>query len=337
MTSHTLDTQLFKLNKIEKLQKHFGGNVNYMDLDYINDPIPKMPGKDFFKTSDIAITKNNRFSYVPAHTHTFIELNYMYSGSCTQYINDEKIILHQHDLLIMDKDIVQRIDYTSDNDILVNILIKDDSTLGDLANYINESANIVTQFLYNASRTNAIHNNFIWFNLTNNELAINLIESLIMKGLEKNDSQGQSLQLIFSALVIELSKSIKQEKINFADPSTDDLLPILKYLDNHFSTISLNKISQKFGYNTNYLGNKIKKVTGKTFKELVERRKLSAAQNLMIKTHCNVSEICELIGYKNNSSLFRLFKKYLDTTPSEYKKRVSPKKPVNQEFNQRLP
>lgn len=137
--SDNLHDVLFKLNDVEKEQELYGGNVNYMDLDYINHPIPQMPRWDFFKNGDIAVNKNNRFSYVPAHTHNFIEMNYMYSGKCTQYINDEQITLKAGDLIIMDKDIVQRIDYTNENDILVNVLIKDNSAIDKIFRYLDIS------------------------------------------------------------------------------------------------------------------------------------------------------------------------------------------------------
>lgn len=335
MTS-TLKSKLFNLTEVEKLQKHFGGNVNYMDLDYIHDPIPRMPHWDFFKNGEIDITKNNRFSFVPAHTHSFIEFNYMYSGSCTQYINDEKVVLHQNELLVVDKDIVQRIDYTNENDILINILIQTDSPYERVFESIPESTNIVTQLLYNGTRVNSLHNSFIMFDLKSSEVSKKLIESLIQVGLSDSSERQRSLQLIFSALVLELPKLITKQIVNFEDSSSDDLLPVLRYIEKNFSTTSLKKVSEIFGYNTNYLGNKIKANTGKTFKELVEKRRLSAAQNLMLKTNLKLWEINEVIGYQNISSLFRLFKKYLNTTPSEYKRRVHPKVPkeISEQINQ---
>ncbi|MCE2139006.1 AraC family transcriptional regulator, partial [Streptococcus thermophilus] len=70
---------------------------------------------------------------------------------CTQYINGEKVTLHQHNLILMDKDIVQQIESTGSNDILINILLKNDSTMNQLFDYIAVSTNEITQFLYNAS------------------------------------------------------------------------------------------------------------------------------------------------------------------------------------------
>ncbi|MDM7516547.1 AraC family transcriptional regulator [Lentilactobacillus sp. TOM.63] len=324
---NSITSRLFKMTKVEKLQNHFGGNVNYMDLDYIHDPIPKMPQWNFFNDGDIDVTKSNRFSYVPAHTHSFIEFNYMYSGSCTQYINDVKTILHQHDLLVMDKDVVQRIDYTNENDILVNILVKTDSPYEAIFDSIPQSTNEITQLLYNGTRVNSLHNNFMLFNLSSSEVALNLINALIGIGISQSTHRKDSLRFIFSSLLLELPDLTTAKSINLADSSSDDLLPVLKYIEENFATTSLNEVSEIFKYNTNYLGNKIKTNTGKTFNELIERRRLSAAQNLMLKTNLNLSQISETVGYQNSSSLFRLFKKYLQTTPSEYKRRVHPKVP----------
>nr|WP_244048779.1 AraC family transcriptional regulator [Lactiplantibacillus plantarum] len=126
-----------------------------------------------------------------------------------------------------------------------------------------------------------------------------------------------------TTLILELSQSIEQEYINFSDNTDDNLLPIIQYINQNFASVTLRDVSAKFSYNTNYLGNKLKEATGKTFKELVDRRRISAAQNLVIKTNCTLADICDIIGYQNTSSLFRLFKKYLKTTPSEYKRKVS--------------
>ncbi|VDG20834.1 AraC family transcriptional regulator [Lactobacillus plantarum] [Lactiplantibacillus mudanjiangensis] len=323
MAAPFLNEILAKINPVEQVQLDTKRNYNYTNFNYLNDPIPQMPQSDFFKNGDVAITKNNRFSYVPAHTHSFIEINYMYSGSCTQYINGEKIVLHQHNLILMDKDIVQQIDYTDKNDLLVNILIKDDSAMDQLFDYIPIEENKITQFLYNASRVNTMHNNFILFNLNNHDVAINAVESLIIKGLTDDRQRNRSMGLLLSTLIIELSQSIEQEYTNFSNATDDRMLAITQYINTNFNHTSLAEVSEKFSYNPNYLGNKIKESTGHTFKELLDHRRLSVAQNFMIKTNCTLSQICENIGYENTSSLFRLFKKYLQTTPSAYKKKVS--------------
>lgn len=327
MSSTKLDRMLFPLNPVEAEQLKNGENYNYMDLDFIDDPIPKMPDWTFFNDGEIAITKSNRFSYVPAHTHSFIELNYVYAGKCTQYINDEKITLHAGELILMDKEIVQRIDYTGQDDIVVNILIKSAPNVEQLLNLIPSSLNVVSELIANITNHHTLHNNFILFDLNRNSIAKHVIEVLIQKGLTLPvpSQRTQSIVLLFSSLIIELPSTVTKSLINFTDPERSSVNPIIRYINDHYLTATLGSTAKKFDYNPNYLSNKLKHSTDKSFQELLDRRRLTVAENLMIKTNLTNEEICDLIGYQNNSSLYRLYKKYLNTTPAEYRLKVHPR------------
>ncbi|MCH4284784.1 MULTISPECIES: AraC family transcriptional regulator [Bacillota] len=318
MSTKMLDCILKELDDVEKIQVIDGVNINDQHLDYDTKDIPKMPKESFFKEGDIFINKHHRFSYMPSHTHNFIEFNYMYSGSCTQYINDEKITLQEHDLILMDKDIIQRIDYVGENDIIVNILVKDDSVIELLRQSISQSSSIVTKFMYNASKMDAFHNNYMLFKLQNNEIAQNMIECMIMKYFETSHQKDKSLNVMMALLLSELSNSIDQQTSHFTEEE-NSILPILKYIDTHYDQVTLSSLSKQFGYNANYLGNKIKDETGSTFKELIEKKRLDIAQELLVATNYSTTEIAEIIGFHSAPSLFRLFQKHFHQTPNEYK------------------
>lgn len=57
MTSKFLNYELFALTPVELKQRQSHGNVNYMDLDYVNNPIPQMPRSDFFKHGILLLPK----------------------------------------------------------------------------------------------------------------------------------------------------------------------------------------------------------------------------------------------------------------------------------------
>lgn len=319
MSDLTLDTLLRKYDDVEKLQVINGKNINDQHLNYDTNQVPKMPKDCFFKEGDIFINKHHRFSYMPAHTHNFIEFNYMYSGSCTQYINDEKIKLKEHEMILIDKDIVQRIDYVGEQDILINILLKDDTIIDLLHQHICESSSLVTKFLYNASRMDAFHDTYIVFNIQKNEIAQNLIKTLILKSFEHSPLKHKTLHLTMALLLSELSNSIETNASRIDETTENSILPILKYIDEHYQSVTLSHLSQHFGYNTNYLGNKIKEETGTTFKELVDKKRLAIAKDFLLGTNYSTDEIANRIGFKSSPSLFRLFKKYTGETPIEFK------------------
>ena len=132
----------------------------------------------------------------------------------------------------------------------------------------------------------------------------------------------QLLKYLLQSFICAPNILIKSKKINFSSIDEKSLYPVITYLNDNFKDITLSTLANKFGYNKNYLGNKISKETNHTFKELLQMRKLNIACNLLQNTNLSMEQISEYVGYDNHSSLFRLFKSYLGITPTEYRKRI---------------
>ena len=326
MNEQELNQFLWKENKAELEQELTGKNYNAMNLDYIHDPIPKIPKSTFFKDSDFFINRSPRFSYVPAHTHSFIELNYIYHGGSIQTLDDQQFVLSEGMLVMMDTDVIQKIDYANQDDILINILVNHTGDISALLKGINDNNVTSYQLLRNSLQPDFNHDNFIIFDLNKNIAIKELMKSIIALGIENDTRKNNSIPQLFNILLTGLDSCISFKNLKFINIKNDDLLPILNYINKNYKTVTLNELSQKFRYNSNYISNKIKKSTGKTFKQLIELQRLTVAENLMIKTDLSVSEIAELVGYKNFSSLYRLFQTHLNMSPKSYKEKVSPQK-----------
>lgn len=72
---------------------------------------------------NLAFNKQTRFGMVPLHRHNYIEMNYVYSGTCVQEINGQTVEMHTGDVTILDRDVVHRVLPTGENDILLNCLM----------------------------------------------------------------------------------------------------------------------------------------------------------------------------------------------------------------------
>lgn len=59
---------------------------------------------------DISIKRNSRFNPVPEHVHSHIEINYVYSGTCPQYIDGKPVLLKKDQVLLIDIDCPHSID-----------------------------------------------------------------------------------------------------------------------------------------------------------------------------------------------------------------------------------
>lgn len=297
-----------------------------------------MPYWNFFDYGRIAVTKSNRFSYVPAHKHQFIEMNYCYAGRSIQYIDNQKICLHPGELLIMDREIQQRINYARKEDILVNILIRDNYEIMELLNNLHNKDTVLINFLDNISKRNFYHHNYLVFDLNKDIVAKQLIENIISVGLNNHGKNSQLLHMMLQAFILKCSDDLilKQETI-FSNLNLNKDLQIIDYINEHYKHLTLKELAIHFGYNPNYLGNLLNKVYGHSFKELLQMRRLNIACNLLQNGNYSIERISEYVGYENHSSLFRLFKKYLEITPQEYRRLLALPRQLDNEENNIIP
>lgn len=83
----------------------------------------------------ITIRPHTRFIHFPKHTHDYIEVIYMCSGSTTHIINDNKVVLEKGELLFLSMNAVQEILLAKENDVAVNFII--------LPEFFNKALNMI--------------------------------------------------------------------------------------------------------------------------------------------------------------------------------------------------
>lgn len=322
MTISELKEFLRQENEIEKIQRTKGYNVNDQNLPYEEVDIPKMPSENFFKEGNIFINKHHRYSEMPNHTHEFVEFNYMLSGSCIQYVNGRKVELQEGEIILLDKDIVQSIDPLGEEDILINILLKDESITTDIVINMVKSNGLVSEFLMNASNKSSKHDALIHFHCGDNESVQESLQKLILEYYQRKRYYMRACNLLLSVLLIELTRVIEEERLDHYQKKDEEIIQILKYIDVHFRRLTLGELSIEFGYNANYMGNKLKKETGRTFQELINSAKYQTAVELMKETDKSMEEISYEIGFSSLPSLYKLFARFTDKTPKQLRNQL---------------
>lgn len=308
---------LLKEDPVETEQRlNQGININDLGLAFGPGVVPKIPKETFFRRSYVNATKQHRYSYMPAHTHDFIEFNYQFSGHSTQQLNGREYILNPGELLVMDESLIQRYGYMGVDDLLVNVLLDLDSLPTTFFEEI-KPANGFGRFLYNAFDKKASHDNYLIYDLQKNPWAKTIWEELIYFILTNGRPFETRGALMKAALTCLPEPQVTS--IHVMTAQDDPIIEIMNYIDTNYVDTSLEAISKEFGYNKNYLGNKIKQNTGMSFGELLDRKRLLVAESLLLDTDLPISKIAERLGYRNTSSLFRLFKNKLQITPAEFR------------------
>lgn len=297
-------------------------NINEMAPILDVDGVKKVSDLDyhFFKDSHIYISKHERYAKMTTHKHSFVEINYMYSGSCIQYVNNKKVVLTKGQLLIMDKDAIHSIECLNKDDILINILIEDNSISTKILKDIVKSHSLIYEFLDSAASNQHDHNQYLVLETQNNSNVQRLVES-ITKEYYFNDQYSQGIiKASLSLLFIELSRQLENQTIQHSLGKDQQIYEILRYIDNHYQDITLEKLASAFNYNKNYISNKLKEFTNKSFKQLLDEKRLSMAIYYLKEDELSIENIAYKIGYESPSAFYKLFKKYYSITPFQYKK-----------------
>lgn len=122
-------------------------------------------------------------------------------------------------------------------------------------------------------------------------------------------------------LIVAFLKDINFITTNSNNGKDSKLTPVIEFIyDNCESDISLDFLSEKFGYNKSYLSRIFKQATGKTILELLIFARLEKAKLLLTHTEKSVTDIAISTGFASSAYFIKLFKRETSLTPNAYRK-----------------
>ena len=95
----------------------------------------------------------------------------------------------------------------------------------------------------------------------------------------------------------------------------------LAYIHKNYSQdIALNEVAHFVNMNRSYLSELFKKEIGDNFINYLTAYRMNKSKKLLRETNLSINEIAERVGYHNISYFTKIFKKYVDMTPRDYRK-----------------
>jgi YesN/AraC family two-component response regulator len=100
----------------------------------------------------------------------------------------------------------------------------------------------------------------------------------------------------------------------------------LSYIDKNLDQpVSLSTVANLCAVSPAYLSSIVKKETGVNFVDLVNKKKIQKAINLMKSTSLNMEEISRSCGFSDYAYFFQVFKKYIGVSPKSYTNNIATK------------
>ncbi|CAM4346396.1 response regulator [Paenibacillus alkaliterrae] len=135
------------------------------------------------------------------------------------------------------------------------------------------------------------------------------------------DEEGKlslsALQEQLTSHLIELSQILVSLQTNKSNPMRE----IARYIEmNYKEDITLHDISAKFHLNREYISRKFKHEFQETIVDFVNRNRVEKAKMLLLSPHLKIAQIAQMVGYQDEKYFSRVFKKWENMTPNEYRK-----------------
>jgi AraC-like DNA-binding protein len=152
---------------------------------------------------------------------------------------------------------------------------------------------------------------------------VNILFQQLQHVVNSNYYTQHASHYITTSLLIELSEQMISDYYISPKMSQGDwnISEIIEWIRIHaMDDISVSDIAEKFIYNKDYLSRFFKKKTGFNLQEYIHLMKISKAKDLLTRSKRSIKYISERVGFNDEKYFMRLFKRYENMTPTEYRK-----------------
>ncbi|MCM3440477.1 AraC family transcriptional regulator [Metabacillus halosaccharovorans] len=312
--------ELLQLNEEEKLMLQQKKEVQ-KELYTSQEPFI-VEGERFLNQNNmIMVRKHTRFVHFPKHKHNYIEVNYVFNGSLTQTVGNERIELKKGDLLFLNQHIEHELEACNEEDIIINFIIKPEF-FTFIFSYLT-TENLISNFLISSLFDQTQQGQYLYFAVSEIDSVQELIGKIIVEIMNPSMLSESTIKLYMGLLMVELIKNSDKVRYNQDLNKHYIIVESLKYIEEHFRHASLYELAENLNQPHYTLSKEIKKATAFTFKELVQAKRLTIAKDLLENTSLSISAIVEEVGYENISYFYRVFKSKYGYTPKKFRDQLS--------------
>ena len=264
----------------------------------------------FYNTEDVMPEKE--------HTHDFLEIVYIESGSGVHKIDDVEYFVKKGDMLFIN---IGQVHYfeSIDDMHLMNVLIDPKF----ISEEFMDTENFMELFKYsmfvefdpeNISESQAVH-------FKEKEVEeIDFLMKLLHREYEQKNIGYKSvlkggIRIIFSKIL----RGICSKKSHSDKMSNELVMEIINYINKNYNhKLSLSQLAAEYFYNPAYFGNMLKKYCGKNFSTYLKEKRINEAARLLKEEGLTVDKVMERVGYSDRKFFYTHFKEIIGTTPGKY-------------------
>ena len=245
------------------------------------------------------------------HTHNFFEVCYIVEGSINEDINNSSVQLSTNQLTILRPDIdLHSYSLLEDADCIYRNVLISTELFEDTCNYLFASPDFFSTII------NMPNPPIIMLNTED----VTFLETLFaMFGKNESKKDRDYIEKSIAATILTFyAKHLETTDFISIPTWLNDLCGFLRTPIN-FNKSLVSIISEHFYFNQAHICKAFKKTFGTTMTDYFLQAKLNYAKTLLMSSNYNIEKIAEKAGFANLSYFNRVFKKYFQKTPSQYR------------------
>lgn len=313
-------TLLDHLRKITTEEQRILDGVTEVDKDlYTSEKDFTVDSKKMLEEGKlIAVRTHTRFVHFPLHRHNFIEVIYVCEGQLVNIIDGKQVIVKTGELLFLNQFTRHEILPAGEHDIAINFMVLPE--FFDVAYTMAGKNNVLADFLVNVLRQDEERGEYLHFKVAEVIQIQNLLENIIYSIVTGKGDQSRIHQTTMGLIFLYLLDSVQYVEMRLHDQYENMIaMTTLDYIEQQYRTATLTELCRRLHLPMHLLSRMIRKSTGFNFKELLQRKRLNKAVELMCETDLPIHDIIAAVGYENNSYFHRVFKERYQMTPRAFR------------------
>lgn len=252
------------------------------------------------------------------HSHDYIEVYYVFSGDCKVNFRTGPVKLNEGDFLIIAPNAHHTVESNRKENFIIDMSVRGSSFEGLFAKQLSYDSVLSSFFrkvIYDKSDLR-----YILFHTYSDEAIKSALKNIAME-TTLHDTYNEIVYTSLTNIIFSVLLRRCYEDFETDQPiEANDFARVLKYISDHYDTVTLDELASRFNYSKPHVCNLIKTNTGRTLTALVNAQKLTKAENLLLTTDYSVEEITSMIGFSSADHFTRLFRKTYGITPGKFRK-----------------
>lgn len=254
------------------------------------------------------------------HCHDNFEIVYTVRGQCALLTQNETVCCAEGSLCLIAPGLIHEVSAEPDSLVLSFSLWR--ASIEEILHTLLANECIMAEFFSNCF--NSMRPGYAILLLPPNQSTKALIRNIFCEGYSDEayarNICGEYVGLLFYYALRACAGEPgafyhREERKNFP------IIPVVKYIQDHYRTVTLKELSEVFHYEPDYLSRQIKRHMGKNFLQTVMQIKIEKAKQLLRETNLSIAQISEAAGFHSVFYFSRIFHEKVGISPTDYRRK----------------